>query len=333
MKNNVDHIKDIIGSIDINMQKQILLNGKTFTTFKQDKYITEPSGKMLFDELQCIIYRQFYIQPCKTNLKEPPLKKELEKNINLLSKANQGKEIFDEGWTVEENKNDELLTARKGNKLIQLVPGEYLNIPNGNHRNRKREVRVYRPKEYGDPDDIFYYAFGSAVDQSRNEETVRFYFNASFAGNLQWMKLLTGSLNEFSIPFVFKCLIHPYYYNRSDTAVLYCNKQHAAFAADLISSEYKKFKKNIRPVLPLFVYPFMKGIGFAEQPLNENESFGTHWSKLIAAGMMKAYEANLPKEKWMNEVIKHISNNHGYTSPDKFYKNPGSKYPYPFIKE
>jgi hypothetical protein len=201
---------------------------------------------------------------------------------------------------VIENKNDEPPAAQKGNRLIQLVPGEYLNVPNGNKSNRKREARIYRPKEYSSTDDVFYYAFGNAVDEYRNDETVRFYFNASFAGNLQWMKWLTGFLNGFSVPFIFKCLIHPFYYNRSDTAVLYCNKQHADFAADFISSVYDKARSNIRNSLPLFVYPFKKGIGFAEQPLNENESFGTHWSKLIAAGMMKAFEANLPKEKsWL----------------------------------
>jgi hypothetical protein len=140
-------------------------------------------------------------------------------------------------------------------------------------------------------------------------------------------------LNEFSIPFIFKCLIHPYYYGRSDTAVLYCDKQHAAFAADFISSVYEKVKSNMRTSLPLFVCPFKKGIGFAEQPLNKNESFGTHWSKLIAAGLMKAYEANILKENRISEVMKHISVNHGYSSPDKFYMNPDSKYPYPFIKE
>jgi len=333
MKSNTDNIKHITGSIDIDHQKQILLNGKIVSHFKEDKYTTAPSGKMLFDELQRIIYQHFYIQPCKTGLRTPPAQKELEKNIALLSKANQGQESFDEGWLVEESKDNEQLLAKKGNRLIQLVPGEYLNVPNGNRPNRKREARIYRPKEYGAPADVFYYAFGKAVDENRNEETVRFYFNATFEGNLQWMKWLTGFLNEFSVPFIFKCLIHPFYYGRADTAVLYCNRQYAALAANFISSVYDKAKKDIRNSLPLFVYPLKKGIGFAEQPLHEGESFGTPWSKLIAAGIMKAYEANLSKEKWVDEVMKHISGNHGYESPCKFYKNPGSKYPYPFIKE
>jgi hypothetical protein len=160
---------------------------------------------------------------------------------------------------------------------------------------------------------------------------VRFYFDATFEGNKKLMYLITHFLNEFHVPFIFKCLIHPFYYGRSDTSVLYVNKQYANFTFGWLESIHHDMKDFLRDFLPLFIYPLKIGIGFAEQPAAETESFGSHWVKIIAAGIMKAFESNMPKEKWAEEVLKHIQLNHGYTDLTCLYKNPQSQYPYSFI--
>jgi HopA1 effector protein family len=331
-KNNAENINLIIAAIDINSRKQILLNGKPSSQYSEDSYSSQPSGKMLFDELNQIIYRKFYIQPCKPESNKLPTPDELKKNIEALSNVNLSKEQFDEGWLIENTDDPGALIARKGNRFIRLKPGEYLNVKKAGKQNEQREVRIYTPREYCSRHDIFYFAYGSAVQESDESGLIRFYFNTSFEGNKKWVHLFTDFLNEFAVPFVFKCLVHPFYYGRSDTAVLYCNQQYAGFVSDYISSACVEMKKFMRNSLPLFVYPFKKGIGFAEQPETGNESFGSHWSKLIAAGIMKAHEENLGKEKWPDEVMKHIRMNHGYTDVNKFYRNPKSKYPYPFIR-
>lgn len=331
MKDNLKNIKRIVDSIDINSKKQILLNGIIAGRFKEDDYSKEPSGKMMFDEIQQLIYGKFYIQPCKTETSSAPTVKELQKRIATLTKANKGVDQFDEGWMAENNEEGEFLFARKGNRLTRLKPGGYLDLPHDNKNKDHKAVRIFRPKEYSSITGIFYFAFGRGVEDNESE-TVRFYFNATFEGNRKWMEHFTVSLNDFAIPFIFKCLVHPYYYGRSDTSVLYCNRQYAGLVFDLIQSQFDRIKKYMRDSLPLFVYPLKTGIGFAEQPLAEDESFGTHWSKIIAAGIMKAYEKNISKEKWIEEVMGHIRNNHGYTKPESYYRNPGSKYPYPFIK-
>jgi hypothetical protein len=331
-QSNIELIKLITESIDINAQKEIQFNGQIVNTAPDDTYAKEPSGKMLFDELQKIIYQKFYIQPCEPLGHDLPTKESLEENIAGLSKANAGNDHFDEGWVVEKNEDGDALIACKGNYRMQLKPGEFLNVRSGNtdHDNR-REVRIYRPKEYCSINDIFYFAFGSAIADSNEDFMVRFYFNATFEGNLKIMQLITSFLNEFHVPFIFKCLIHPFYYGRSDTAVLYVNKQNANFTFDFLRSIREEIKNCLRDALPLFVYPVSKGIGFAEQPAAESESFGSHWAKIIAAGIMKAYESNLEKEKWPDEVLKHIQHNHGYSDLSCLYKNPQSHYPYSFI--
>jgi hypothetical protein len=329
---NSDIIKHIIESVDFSSKKEILFNGQIVNELSNDSYTKEPSGKMLFDELQNIIYQKFYIRPCEPLSHDLPAATSLKENIASLSKANTGNECFDEGWVVEKNEEGDTLIATKGNGRIQLKPGEFLNtLSADSNRTSQREVRIYRPKEQGSHTDIFYFAFGKAIADNNEDFIVRFYFNATFEGNLKLMHLITVFFNEFNVPFIFKCLIHPFYYGRSDTSVLYVNKQYANFTFDWLESIHDDIKESLRDSLPLFIYPVNKGIGFAEQPSAESESFGSHWAKIIAAGIMKAYENNLEKEKWPEEVLKHIQQNHGYADLSCLYKNPQSQYPYSFI--
>jgi hypothetical protein len=333
-QSNIELIKLITESVEINSQKEIIFNGQIVNKISGDTYAKEPSGKMLFEELQKIIYREFYIQPCEPLSHDLPTKESLEENIARLSKANAGNDNFDEGWIVEKNEDGDALIACKGNCRIQLKPGEFLNVRSGDtSQGNRREVRIYRPKEYGSINDIFYFANGRAIADSNEDFMVRFYFNATFEGNMKLMHLISHFLNEFHVSFIFKCLIHPFYYGRSDTSVLYVNKQYANFTFDFLESIQEDIKDCLRDSLPLFIYPVSKGIGFAEQPAAESESFGSHWAKIIAAGIMKAFESNMSKEKWTEEVLKHIQDNHGYADLSCFYKNPQSHYPYSFIVE
>jgi HopA1 effector protein family len=329
---NLKQIMRICEAIEINSKKEILLNAKVAYSAASDSYMNEPSGKIIFDELNKLIYRKFYINPCEPLTDVEPTQIELENNIALLNTANTSTIGFDEGWTMENNDENEFLIASKEKYRIQLKPGEFLNIPaSPSSKNSTREVKIYRPKEYASIHEIFYYAYSNKIYDSDEDFMVRFYFNTSFAGNVRLMKLLTAALNEAELQFIFKCLIHPYYYGRSDTSVLYVNKQHANFIYNYLKNIYPLIKNDLRNSLPLFVHPIYKGIGFAEQPAAANESFGTHWSKIIAAGIMNAYENKLAKVKWHIEVLKHINENYYYTDNFDFYKNPQSHYPYSFV--
>jgi hypothetical protein len=331
-KTNVENIRMITEAIAITAEKQVLLKGTMVDVDQDDTYTKEPSGKMLFDTLHRLIYREYYIQPCEPLSNELPATASLKENIAALSRANTSTEGFDNGWVVVENREEEdILLAKKGNRIKKLLPGEFLYEQNGNNKNiKQRSVRFFLPKEYANEQEAFYYAYGTtAIDNDENFRC-RFYFNSSFEGNLQLVKLFTGYLNEFKIPFIFKCLVHTFYYGRSDTAVLYVNMQYVNFIFDYLNSIYDEIMDTLRDSLPLFVYPVKRGIGFAEQPNDVNESFGSHWSKIIAAGIMKAFEENSTKERWPDEVLKHIQENHGYKDLQKLYKNPSSHYPYSF---
>jgi hypothetical protein len=331
--NNAEQIRKIVEAVDISVKKEIWIHGKMEFSSASDPYMQTASGKILFGELHKLIYRKFYIQPCKPLTDVEPTKDELQHNIALLSKANMSAVGFDEGWIMENNDDYDSLIAHKDKYRIQLRPGEFLNVrASSANKENTQQVKIYRPKEYAGINEAFYFAYGNSIYNSDDDFIVRFYFNAGFEGNVQLMNLLTAALNEAKLQFIFKCLIHPYYYSRSDTSVLYVNKQDADFVCNHLKSIYPLIGDSLRESLPLFVYPVEKGIGFAEQPSGSpNESFGTHWSKIIAAGMMNAYENNLHKEKWYSEVLNHIQDDYGYSDNLSLYKNSKSCYPYSFI--
>jgi hypothetical protein len=331
-KTNVENIRLMTEAIAITSEKQVLHNGNMVDVNKEDTYTKEPSGKMLFDTLHRLIYMEYYIQPCESLSNDVPGTASLKENIAALSRANTSIDGFDMEWVVIDNKDDDGISlAKKGNRTKKLLPGEFLYEHTAiNKESKQKSVRFFLPKEYANEQEAFYYAYGTtAIDNDENFRC-RFYFNNSFEGNIQLVRLFTGYLNEFKIPFIFKCLVHPFYYGRSDTAVLYVNMQFVNFVFDYLNSIYLEIMNTLGDSLPLFVYPVSRGIGFAEQPKDVNESFGSHWSKIIAAGMMKAYEESSTKDKWPEEVLKHIQQNHGYQDLQKLYKNPMSHYSYSF---
>jgi hypothetical protein len=332
---NLQQIQLITEAIDINEKKEILVNGQIAFSTASDPYMQTPSGKILFDALHTLIYRKFYIQACEPISETEPTETELLENIALLSRANTSTVGFDEGWVMENNDANESLIAGKGKYRIQLKPGEFLNVPPDSERKKNnKEVKIYRPKEYAAVHEAFYYAYGNSIHDSDDDFVVRFYFNASFTGNVKLMNLVTSFLNKNELQFIFKCLIHPFYYGRADTSVLYVHKQYAGFVCEHLTKIYPDIEDFLRDDLPLFVYPIKKGIGFAEQPSGSvDESFGTHWCKIIAAGIMNAYENDLEKDTWYGEVLKHIREDYGYANDSEFYKNPKSHYPYSFIKK
>ena len=328
---NLQHIKDIVSAIDVNGDKQVLLHGKAFVENFSDPYLDRPGNKMLFEIIHKLIYEIFYTKTKRIDSSASITREEIVQSVNKLSDANTSTERFEEGWYVEDIDGLGNIMAVKGSMKRRVQPGEFLTDTGSHQRIEKgKHIRLFMAREMKDFSSIFYHVFGETAGEENSSEVVRIYFNMSFEGNCLLIRLLGGSLNSYAVPFIFKCLYHPFLYNRADTAVLYFDKKYSAIVFAILKNIYPQIKEHARDDIPLLTLKLGKGISFAETPARLSESFGTHWSKIIAAGMMNAYEAALPKEKWMDEVLKHIQVNHGYTDLEKLYLNPGSAYPYAF---
>lgn len=329
---NTAYIQQIIRSIDINPQRMIYLEGKLYGNEFQDHYTQQPSNKMLFQTLEGLIYNNFY---CKNNADIRtsliPTYPEIETYLNSLSQHNLSVELFDEGWIIENIDMQGLITAKKGNLKRNVFAGEFLNNSTFHQKPLPNTgIRLIARKEHKDVGAGFYYVFGNTLGEDNSDQLVRIYFNIQPGGAPVLIENLTGQLNSLLIPFNFKCLSHPHYFTRCDTAVLYFDKRFSHLIFDILQTIFPGIKQYLNCDTPAFTKALSPGIAFAENPLKQDESFGTHCSKMIVQGILKAYTANLPKQQWFDEVKTVVEQHHKYNSIDTLYLNPGTKYPYHF---
>lgn len=330
---NAAIIGDICRRIDITPERKILLDGKPATPELQNAYITQPSNKMLFDMLEGVLYSRFY------SGSQPEMAQQLQENwmaetnqfIDTLSQANQSVERFDSGWTVHHIDMQGQITARKGNYMRVVYPGEFVNETGFSRKPGEREmIRLFSRKEHRDPSTGFYYVFGNNPGEDNSSQLARLYFNIQPAGATLLVKEISTELNKYNIPFSFKCLNHPAWYMRRDSAVLYIEKRYTGFVFRLITGIYSRLKKYMEDSIPLFSKKLAKGLAFAENPVKSDESFGTHCCKMITQGMLAAYHKKVPREKWPMEIKYTIEQVHHYPDWEQLYINPGSQFPYTF---
>jgi hypothetical protein len=251
--------------------------------------------------------------------------------MQMLGQSNRSSEQLDAGWVIEQIDTQGIITARKGNFKRHVFPGEFLN-DSAFHQPpaANAAIRMIVRKEHKDPSSGFYYAFSNTLGEDNHDQLVRLYFNIKPEGAATLLELVTGMLNEYRVPFTFKCLQHTAFYTRCDAAVLYFEKRYCTVVFHLLPQLYKAIKMHLKEETPLFTKALAKGLGFAENPLKQDESFGTHCSKMIAQGIMQAYQKNMPKLHWADEIKNTMEQRHFYTDIDKLYLNPASRYPYSF---
>jgi len=140
------------------------------------------------------------------------------------------------------------------------------------------------------------------------------------------MREITGRLNEVGIGFRFKICSHPKYYVRRDTAVLYISREDYLVAKETVATIHRNLRNIFSIEAPPFTKFLLPGLALAEDPHHnqgEIESFGWHRSRLLAEGLLAAYEThrnnasgrlNLMIQRILEEGLK----------LDCFYLNPGN---------
>lgn len=330
---NKQQIQEIVKAIQITPQRKLLLNGQLWGEEFTNPYMSEPNNKMLFQSLQQLIYSVFYTRsPLKKNNSFPSVT-EIEEFIQELSQHNNSAEQFDPGWQIEHIDTAGNIIAAKGNYKRVIYPGEFVNESSFHQKpSVHTTVKLFARKEYRDLNSGFYYLFGNTLAEDNNELLVRLYFNLVPESAKKLLRVLSTCFNKYKIPFSFKCLYHPSLYNRADAAVLYFDKRYSRIVFRLLPGVYSTIQPMANANIPLFTKKIAPGIGFAENPANPEESFGTHTSKMIAQGIMHCFTNNLTPDKWYGEIIGNIEKRHGYKDVELLYLNPGTAYPYEFPK-
>jgi hypothetical protein len=328
-------LNTIIKDINLTEDKKIIWKGNPYGKDFNNAYTAIPSNKMLFDQIQTLLYNECYSGSNVSTMENITDYTKFEQEVMAfnkhLSNFNYSKETFDYDWTVDQIDTIGNISAVKGNLKRNLHIGEFINDSSfGKNIGKQEQVKIFQRKEYATTQSGFYYVFSNTTGEDNQDMLVRFYFNIKADAVHELVEIVTQELNNYSIPFSFKCLNHPSFYQRKDSAVLYVDKRYFKIVSMVLLQYYKKFKDAMIDAIPLFTKQLCKGIAFAENPYKSDESFGTHCCKMITQGIMSAFTKKLPKSQWLKEIKDTIEKIHGYKDYEVLYTNPESNYPYNF---
>ncbi len=208
-------------------------------------------------------------------------------------------DIYNDNWLKEYTEPTGGIVVRKNSDRQRIDPGDFHTWGS-----RKEFLQTGSLKEFAEwiyPAWVIEKGDGN-IDQSiwvklngkrllniEPKRINRFYFNLlphkqrilSFVDNL------SDRLNFCQIPFQFKCLNNLEDYKRSDSAVLYIQKNHFNSVILIIGELYQSYTDIMRSETPIFTYSIANGVGFGENPPGEGESFGSYRARLICEAIQK----------------------------------------------
>lgn len=295
-----------------------------------------PHNKGVF-LLKDVIYQAFYSQETEvylanlnnTTLTSDPTTKQ--QFIEQLSTHNQSVNGWDLGWIVHLITPQGQVYARKNEQLRLLEPGKFRLLDSSRPLQPMSEVHILKEREFNDAKSVFYFVNGNALI-AQTPHIARFYWNITPEGAPLLIRLLTQHLNEYKVPFQFKCLNDPALYIRKDAAVLYIEKRHFKITMGLLEELIGAMTPFLKNPTPLFTKVLHTGLSFGENPLDQQNSFGMHRSHMIAEGLWNAF---LTGKHTVEEKVEAMTEvwlrNH--MSLDQPFLNPLSQFPYSFTFE
>lgn len=277
---------------------------------------------LLRKHLSTSIYYKFYCGLGNTGEYDRlPMKRERTAFMNKLSKFNYSTNQPDTNWTVYAIQPNGLAFASKNGTLRPAVQNTF--VPNAplsiNHT-----ISFYRVKENRKDESIFYFVNGNEYFDS-DCAMLRIYFNIEAEGAQILIQQVTHLLNDYRVPFHFKCLNHPSLYNRNDGAVLYLNKENISIINILLPQIIEPLQAYFKQDVPFFTTRLYDGISRAEDP-GGGQSFGDNRCKIIAKALVEAFKMEYSKEETMSFVLEAFRKQG--INPKRMDLNPHTKHPF-----
>ena len=249
---------------------------------------------LLFN-LQMRLYMDFYCRGLpmvsKPEAAELPVYR-ITSFVRKLSDANHGKGYESEGWEIRTVGNDGTIVYKQG--LALRVPLEKGLIQDDNSMIPGKLLSVRFPKEFLGRSPGHYMALSDReLTQEHLEDLVRLYWHLTPQGAPLLMSAATAVLNQADIPFMLKVLNEPERFTRCDAGVLYIRREDFARVFGLLKEKvYPEVVNYLKPGTPAFTKVLADGVGLAEDPKN-GDSFGLDRCRILADGMIRAYEQGL----------------------------------------
>lgn len=342
---NLEQIKRIVSQVKILNERAYTVLKKKYEVYHQQPYHAHGAAlhtfgknegeggqsqrQKLLQHLAQTLYTVAYCQIPQQALEQGwQLPSDNSHFVQQLSASNYSSTGLDLSWTIYAIDKGGNAFVEKNEEIRHLPPtGFRFANPANQQLKIGTQVHLLRQKESSHTQPSFYYVFGNST-VPQEADIVRFYWNLKPEGMPLLIAQLTTLLNQYKIPFSFKCLNHPDYYTRADNAVLYVGKKSASVVNLLLPQVFDKIADYLNENVPLFTKKIRGGVAFAEDPGN-NESFGMHRSRLLAKGLLQAHEQGWEKaDKVFSAVLDSIKKEG--LNPAKLYLNPHSHFFYNF---
>jgi hypothetical protein len=332
-----NEIAAIIEAVDIESPLAFLFAGRRIQT--GDPYWpASPGPASLVAILQQQIYAQCYIKrfdPSKNAAMESnPMRPETDISA-ALQFANASQDRWDSNWQIARVLPGGQLWVWKNDRCRWPVAGEFMTHEGPGIPPRPGSmVSLLAPRGSATMQPGFYFAFGQTLLDAQDDLTdiLRFYLNVRDVAAPTLVANVTATLNEFQIPFRFKCLNNRALFPRRDAAVLFVHKRFFRIVAALLIEIGRRLGDHLGEDVPLFSKRLAPGIGLAEDPSSAPldrgnatptpvpESFGSHRSRLLAEAIFAGFTAGAGKS--LQFVLDQLSRRG--ISVEKPYLNAGS---------
>ena len=226
-----------------------------------------PEMPPLMNELVIQLYQRCFANRFDgQSAPEPPRASNDPEWVESLSRANQSRERWEDGWQILHGLPNGHVVAKRGDVARTLAPGEFVNL-GASGMSPGAVVKVYIARESRTVQPGYYFVFGETLPDSGDEASiVRFYWNVTNLGAAHLVRRVSGDLNRWEVPFRFKTPSHPEMFVRRDTAVLYTPRRYAHFTRGLLSEIHSAIQSQLRDDVPLFTLRLAPGLAFGKIP-------------------------------------------------------------------
>ena len=315
-----EQIEQIVSGIKILSKRSYEVHGETRFVKNQKPY-SNYSGDLksfgsnqvsdaheerqnLVTHLTNTIYAHYYcgIESEKSHYQKTS-KTEQQAFMDRLSQANSSQGGLDYNWKIYSVDASGNAFVKKDGELRWLQPKsfQYQN-PRQQYHQVNTFVHIHKKRDSRTIQEVFYHVFSDEIFP-QEIELARIYWNIKPESAHKLVKVLTTTLNDYRIPFQFKCLNHPDLYIRTDAAVLYLDKRNLQVVSVLLKSILNELKDDLREGIPMFTKKLFNGVGFAEDP-GRGMSFGMSRSTVIAEALVDAFLSE--KENVLEYVLNTI---------------------------
>jgi hypothetical protein len=246
--------------------------------------------------------------------------------VDALSAANTGLGYWEDGWQISSMNGD--IVVCKAGLAVRAKPQAYMVAP-GDPLAPGTRLRLSFSKELRRMLPGFYLALSDQpLSQDVAQPLVRLYWNLAAKGAAGFVKRTTTLLNRAGLPFRLKVLNDPAQYTRCDAGVIYLLKQDYHAAREVFETIYDQVAASMKPATPVFTKLLAPGLGLAEDP-GGLDSFGLHRCRILADGLMRAYEqGDTSAEGRWRVVAQHFAEHE--VDLETPFLNPGSSDSYEF---